>query len=66
MRCKAKVLHLLTTVTLVVSLLLPGAELFAPGVALAQSDPTPVVGGSRNTRGSTDTLPASRLAGITG
>lgn len=40
MRCKAKVLHLLTTVALVLSLLLPGAGIFAPSVALAQSDPT--------------------------
>lgn len=65
MRCKAKVLHLLTTVALVVSLLLPGAEIFAPSVALAQSDPTPT-GGSRNTSGSANTLPTSGLARITG
>lgn len=46
MRCQAKVLHLLTTVTLIVSLLLPGAEIFAPSVALAQNDPTPMGGGA--------------------
>lgn len=37
-------LRLIVVICVIFSMLLPGAEIFAPGVALAQSDPTPMGG----------------------
>ena len=45
MNARPSSLRVVSSFVLILSLLLPGAGVFAPSVALAQSDPTPVVGG---------------------
>jgi hypothetical protein len=44
MNARPSFVRVVSSFLLILSLLLPGAGIFAPSVALAQSDPTPVGG----------------------